>query len=96
MSQLNITAATSVSISGEQGGTHRRKQPWEEMLQELREYRQHYGDSIVHTHETKLGRWVSTQRQRYFKDELTKGQIESLEALQFAWKLKETHQPAQA
>lgn len=69
------------------------KQSWEEMYSELVAYRDEYGDCLVDTHETKLGRWVSVQRRRYKKGELDDDQIRDLESIGFVWAMTQGHTP---
>mmetsp|Transcript_25554 Transcript_25554/g.55861 ORF Transcript_25554/g.55861 Transcript_25554/m.55861 type:complete len:545 (+) Transcript_25554:278-1912(+) len=69
------------------------KQTWEEMYDELVDYHSEHGDCRVNTHDTKLGRWVSTQRARYNQGELASDRVELLEALGFDWVLQERDGP---
>ena len=71
------------------------KQSWEEMRSELREYRRRFGDCNVHTHSSKLDRWVSTQRARHKKGGLSIDQVADLESMGFTWQLQDTYAPAQ-
>ena len=69
------------------------KQSWEEMYLELETYVKEHDNCIPNTRETKLGRWVSTQRARYHRDELDDSQIRDLNAIGFEWRLKEWEVP---
>lgn len=70
-------------------GLHRK---WYETYLRLQAYQALHGSADVPNQwpeEPKLAAWVSYQRQKYKKNELTPQQIELLEALGFSWSLRE-------
>ena len=68
------------------------RRKWYEMYLRLQAYQAQHGSADVPNQwpeDPKLAAWVSNQRQKYKKDELTPQQIELLEALGFSWSLRE-------
>ena len=65
-----------------------RIQTWEEMYSELCMYHRQHGDCLVHTKDTKLGRWVKKQRKSHKKGELHYDKIRCLESIGFVWELQ--------
>ena len=63
-------------------------QTWEEMYSELCMYHRQHGDCLVHTKDTKLGRWVKKQRKSHKKRELHYDKIRCLESIGFVWELQ--------
>lgn len=63
-------------------------QSWEEMYAELRGYHQEHGDCLVPVKYGKLGSWFSIQRQKRRPTSCPRNsQIQSLNALEFAWQV---------
>jgi len=61
---------------------------WDEMFNELKEYKNQYGHTNVPANRSKnkkLGRWVSTQRQLKKQNSLDSDRIHQLEEIGFAW-----------
>ena len=73
----------AMNARGPQGS----KVPWNVMRQELADYRAANGNCDVVTTSGRLGRWVSNQRQKYYKEELKEERINSLNELGFSWLL---------
>jgi hypothetical protein len=68
------------------------RRKWYEMYLRLQAYQAQHGSADVPNQwpeDPKLAAWVSNQRQKHKKDELTPQQIELLEALGFSWSLRE-------
>ena len=68
------------------------RRKWHETYLRLHAYWAQHGSADVPNQwpeDPKLAAWVSSQRQKYKKDELTPQQIELLEALDFSWSLRE-------
>lgn len=86
----------TVETGGKNAQSETPKQSWEEMYLELEDYLKEHGNCVPNTHETKLGRWVSTQRNRYRKGELDDSQIRDLNSIGFEWRLKEREGPAES
>ena len=73
-----------------------REDNWDKRFQELKDYKQKYGDCHVPTAKSDLGRWVNAQRVNY-QDKLTKNgtaitqeHIDRLESIGFVWKFRTT------
>lgn len=65
---------------------------WYEAYLRLQAYKIKHGSADVPnqwSEDTKLAAWVSHQRQKYKKSELTSQQIELLQELEFSWSLRE-------
>lgn len=65
---------------------------WFETYLRLKTYQEQHGTADVPNQwpeDSKLAAWVSSQRQKYKKNELSAQQIELLEALGFSWSLRE-------
>jgi ankyrin repeat protein len=68
------------------------RRKWYEMYLRLQAYQAQHGSADVPNQwpeDPKLAAWVSNQRQKYKKNELTPQQIEMLELLGFSWSLRE-------
>ena len=68
------------------------RRKWYEMYLRLQAYQAQHGSADVPNQwpeDPKLAAWVSNQRQKYKKNELTPQQIEMLESLGFSWSLRE-------
>jgi len=61
---------------------------WNQMLLELKAYREEHGNCLVKTEKSKLGRWVHRQRCQYRNGRLTTKQIYNLESTGFIWKVE--------
>lgn len=69
-----------------------KREPWEVMFQRLVDYREKNGDCLVpqrYELDPRLGGWVREQRKR--KDNLIKERRECLDAIGFAWRVKDHH-----
>lgn len=69
---------------------HSPKEGWNSMLERLAAFAATHGHARVpqgYAADRKLGSWVSTQRQRFRKRELSADQIMQLERIGFAWKV---------
>jgi hypothetical protein len=60
---------------------------WEAMYQELKEYKETHGNCVVPRREEfkRLNRWVTTQRQNYRVEKLSRYRITKLEEIGFTW-----------
>ena len=61
------------------------QQEWEEMYQDLLQYKKENGDTNVPQRQSKLGRWVSTQRRLNNKNQLQIERKQLLDSIGFAW-----------
>ena len=61
---------------------------WQDNYQELKEYYEKEGNSLVSPDMGQLANWCHTQRQKYKKNQLSQEQINLLETIKFAWKFR--------
>jgi hypothetical protein len=80
--------AKLTSLDFECSRKDRYQNQWEQMFQALIAYNKEHGDCLVPSRwkeNTKLGKWVSKQRQHYNNQKLSVKQIAKLESIGFVW-----------
>jgi hypothetical protein len=71
-----------------QRAKNRPNELWSQMLARLKAYKKEHGDCIVpqrYKKDTKLGRWVSMQRQLHHQNSMSKDRLRKLEEVGFVW-----------